>query len=97
LGVDAPATEVRTHTIEAVISGDAGPELHEVPVPEGAAADGQPVVALDLPAGTLIVLLQRGDGYVVPEGRTIVRAGDRLLVLAEGEALGKIRRAMEQR
>jgi Trk K+ transport system NAD-binding subunit len=32
----------------------------------------------------------------VPEGRTVLQAGDRLLVLAEGEALAAVRRIMER-
>jgi potassium/hydrogen antiporter len=88
--------EVRTYTIEAVMSGHSGHDLHEIPIPEGSAADGRPVVALNLPPGVLIVLLQRGDDFVVPEGRTLVQAGDRLLVLAHGDALEAARRIIER-
>jgi cell volume regulation protein A len=94
LGVSEDEPEVRTYTIEAVVSGSSGHDLHEVPVPEGSAADGVAVVSLDLPPGALIVLLQRGDDFVVPEGRTVLRAGDRLLVLAEGDVLEVVRRIL---
>lgn len=94
LGVAEDEPEMRTYTIEAVISGSSGHDLHEVPVHEGSAADGVAVVSLDLPSGALIVLLQRGDDFVVPEGRTVLRAGDRLLVLAEGDVLEVVRRIL---
>jgi potassium/hydrogen antiporter len=96
LGVVEDEAEPRTYTIEAVMSGSSGHDLHEIPVPEGSAAAGTAVVALDLPPGALIVLLQRGDDFVVPEGRTVLQAGDRLLVLAEGEALDAVRRIMDR-
>jgi cell volume regulation protein A len=90
LGVATDEVEVRSHTMEAVMSGHSGHDLHEVPVPDGAAIEGMPVVRLNLPPGALIVLLQRGDDFLVPEGRTIIRGGDRLLVLAEGDTLAEV-------
>jgi potassium/hydrogen antiporter len=95
-GVEAEESESRTYTMEAALSGHSGHDFHEIKVPEGSGADGFPVVRLELPAGALIVLLQRGDDYVVPEGRTILTGGDRLLVLAEGENLTEVRRIVEQ-
>jgi potassium/hydrogen antiporter len=96
LGVAAGELEVRSYTMEAVLSGDFGHDLHEVKVPHDSPIDGTPLVRLDLPPGALIVLLQRGYQFVVPEGRTIIHAGDRLLALAEGDNLAALRRIIEQ-
>lgn len=43
------------------------------------------------------MLLQRGDDFLVPEGRTIIRGGDRLLVLAEGDTLAEVRHIVGER
>jgi cell volume regulation protein A len=96
-GVAQEEEETRSYPIEAVLTGDVGPGLHELAVPEGSIADGTAIVALDLPAEVLVVLLHRGDHRVVPEGRTIVRAGDTLLVLAEGDDLAGMHRLLEPR
>jgi potassium/hydrogen antiporter len=94
-GVDAPADPVRPFDIEAVMGGPSGHRLHELPVPAGSPAVGTTVVELNLPPGVLIVLVARGDDNLVPQGRTVIEAGDRLLVLAEGENLQAVRRLLE--
>jgi Trk K+ transport system NAD-binding subunit len=44
-----------------------------------------------LPPGALIVLIRRGDEAFVPGGGTEIAAEDRLLVLAERDALARTR------
>jgi potassium/hydrogen antiporter len=95
LGVAADEREVRSYTMEAAMSGHTGHDLHEVLVPEDSTIAGTPVVRLNLPAGALLVLLQRGDDVMVPEGSTVIEGGDRLLVLAEGDTLETVRRIIE--
>jgi cell volume regulation protein A len=95
LGLAEPSDETRSYPIESVLSSDEVPDLHELIVPEGSPAADQPIVALDLPADVLVVLLHRGQDRVVPEGATVVRAGDHLLVLAEDGSLEAMRRMLE--
>jgi len=52
---------------------------------------GRSLVELALPPGSLIVLIRRGDDVLVPRGATEVEPDDMLLVLAEPEALDRIR------
>jgi APA family basic amino acid/polyamine antiporter len=47
---------------------------------------GRPLRSIELPPGTLVALVRRPEGDVVPEGATVLRAGDRLSVI--GEAAG---------
>lgn len=95
--VDAPEDEEGSYALEAVLSGDAGPDLHEVVVDEGSLADGTTIVNLGLPPEVLVVLLQRGADWVVPQGGTVVRAGDHLLVMAEGDNLDAMRQVTDLR
>ncbi|MGC8874959.1 MAG: TrkA C-terminal domain-containing protein, partial [Chloroflexia bacterium] len=67
-----------------------GGELLTVQLTEGAAAVGRPVRALNLPFGTVIVTIQRGERAIVPRGDTMLQEGDSLVLMVdrpENEAL----------
>jgi cell volume regulation protein A len=81
--VDDAAVTERRITFDSVITGDEGPQLREIVVPAEAAAVGQQIVDLSVPPGVLIVLVRRGAVSFMPQGRTVIRAGDGLLVAAE--------------
>jgi len=49
---------------------------------------------LGLPDNSLIVLISRGNEIIVPNGNTIIQYGDLLLVLADKNALNKIRESI---
>jgi cell volume regulation protein A len=66
-------------------------ETIDIIVPYNAAADGQPIVELGLPEQSLIVLLTRGDRYLVPNGSTVLEKGDTLVVLASKDDIPAIR------
>lgn len=51
---------------------------------------GQPLRSVGLPPHTLVALVQRDEGDVVPEGATKLRAGDWLWVIAEPGAVGRL-------
>lgn len=87
LGVSESAPGRQGYWIEAALEGDSGHDLHELVVPDGSAAAGVPILGLHLPEDSLIVLIQRGGEVVVPQGRTELIAGDRLLVMADEETL----------
>lgn len=62
-------------------------DLTEVAVMAGAPADGRTIVQLELPPRALILLVRRGDGSFMPTGGTMLLAGDRVVMRAEGEDL----------
>ena len=70
-------------SFDAVIAGDGTPKLRELTLAGRAPAVGRAVVQLELPHGVLIVLVGRGDTTFMPQGGTVLREGDRLLVLSE--------------
>lgn len=94
LGVTARAAAGDRYTFDAVIAGDEGHGLRELRIAEGAPAAGRSVVSLRLPSGVLLALLYRNGQIVVPQGGTILEAGDRLLLLAEDEAYQSARRLL---
>lgn len=50
------------------------------------------VVELDLPPGTLIMLVYRAGSYFVPEGSTRIEKGDRLIVFTSKRSIDQLRR-----
>lgn len=66
-------------------------ELIELEVPGESRAVGKQIVELDLPEGALIVLIHRNGQYLIPNGATILAAGDIGLVLVDPQSLGRVR------
>ena len=91
LKVAAPIVQKFRYPIEYNPETSVKSELVEVPVPATSAVIGRSLVELALPAGSLIVLIRRGDDVLVPRGATEIAADDALLVLAEPEAIRSIR------
>lgn len=69
----------------------------EVQIAPGAYADGKRVMDLHLPAGVLLVLLNREKQFVVPQGGTILRSGDTMMVLADSGAAEDSLRLFQQK
>ena len=67
-------------------------ELVQIKLPEDCPLNGKPLVNLDFPKNAMIVLIERDDKYIIPNGSTILMADDNLLITAENaEALTEAR------
>jgi cell volume regulation protein A len=91
LGVAAPLAKTFNYPIEYNPTGNLKSALTEVRVPADSSIVGRSLVQLALPADALIVLIGRQEDMLVPRGATRIEAEDRLLVLADQEALERIR------
>jgi len=89
LHVDKPMVPRPAYPLE--YTGSTGMEsiFRELQVPPRSTADGKAIVELGLPPELLVLLIARGDEFLIPSGGSILQAGDRLLVLSEGEALAQ--------
>ncbi len=67
-----------------------GRSLSEVHIPTESWAAGRRVVELDLPPGTWLALVTRGEEVVVPQGPTVLMAGDLVSVLATPDELREV-------
>ena len=67
---------------ELITGGDQRRSITEVTIPADSWVDGRRVVELDFPSGMWLSLIGRGDEYLVPQGPTVLKAGDRLTLLA---------------
>lgn len=67
-------------------------DLQEMLVPENSPVIGKQILDLNLPGGVLIVLIGRSGEMIVPNGGTVVQAGDTLLLLAQHDTAEAINR-----
>lgn len=93
LGVDAPFKRQKRYPLEFIEMGDSKFKsgLVEIPVAAKSPAVGTPIVSLGLPDDALIVLIGRGDEFVIPNGATVIEPDDTLLVLAGEKSLKELR------
>ena len=87
LRVDAPLERRPSYVFDVIDSGGSEADLHEIAVASGSPAANKQIVDLHLPEGALIVLISRDSEFVVPKGSSLLRSGDKVLLLAAGQAL----------
>ncbi len=90
LQVDVPSSpHARTpHTFVPTVSVLS--RVEQIVVPPDSPVVNRSLIDASLPAGALIALLHRGDDTIVPNGGTVLAAGDRLLVVADQEVLAHV-------
>lgn len=92
LGVYKPLDEKVAYPLEFNPMGDLKSDLVEIAVLSNSQAVGKPIVELGIPAGALIVMLRRSQEFIVPNGGTVLLAGDTLLMLAQKDDLPEVER-----
>lgn len=70
-------------------------ELITIEVASGSPAEGRQIVELGLPTETLLLLTYRGDEFFAPNGSTIIRPGDKLIVLTNVRSVDETRRILQ--
>jgi potassium/hydrogen antiporter len=83
LRVEASITPKRSFPLEYTPVKGLKSELRELAIPVGSFADGKAIVELHLPREVLVILIGRGDEFLVSTGSTSLQAGDTLLILAD--------------
>ena len=89
LKVDAPMME----PLELVDAEGlkARSKMVEIRIPGDSPAAGKQIVDLGLPKEALVLLIDRGDEFVMPRGSTQLEAGDTMLVLADKQSRDEVR------
>ncbi|HMX95360.1 MAG TPA: potassium/proton antiporter, partial [Elusimicrobiota bacterium] len=82
LGLEAPPEDPRRVPLRLESALGGGARLEDFILPYNSPRVGQRLVALGLPKDSLIALIGRGDQFLVPDGGTVLEAGDVLWVLA---------------
>ena len=90
LGLTSTVTKKKQYPIELAPTESLDASLEEIVIPYNSAAIGHPLIELDIPESSLVVLLARDDRFHLTSGSTVLRGGDAVLVLARKEDIPRI-------
>lgn len=91
LGVTTTSKSNYHYPQEFIPTVNTNSQLIEVDVPPTAPAVGKTVMNLNLPAGVLVLNITRYGETIVPGGASVVRGGDKVLILANREYLDRVK------
>ena len=98
LKIDAAVREAKTWTLNFDITPASGTdETREVDLPDDAAVIGMAVKDLRFPDGVTILLINRGDKYLIPKGGTVLERDDTLLLFGDRAKLPDVERKLAER
>jgi cell volume regulation protein A len=97
LGVDAQIPEKLKYPLEFEPGGNIKSEMVELEISNHSAIIGKQIVELSLPKNALVVLINRNNEFIVPSGGTVLEPGDRMLVLADKDAITEVRSIVESK
>ena len=83
-----PAVNARMRDRKTILDAD---------VHTGSYMDGRPIADFGLPIGALIVSVDRGGAEIIPDGHTILRAGDELEILTREQDVADVESLVEAR
>lgn len=87
LKADAPMERKRRYPLEFLETEGADMQLTEIIVPYESRMVGKSLIQVGMPKTALIVLIVRGESYIVPSGDSVLEEGDVLLTLGDKESL----------
>jgi cell volume regulation protein A len=90
LGVNQATPTLPHYPLEFIPDVSVNSHLVELTIPRHSPVVDQSIMELGLPTGVLVVLVRRGPESIVPDGGTCLEAGDRLLLLANSNALATV-------
>jgi len=90
LKVDKPIKKNVTRPIEFERSADFKEDMREVEIPPESPVVGQSIANIGLPHEVLIVLIERGDRFIVPRGLTVIEEHDILMLLGPDASLKQV-------
>jgi cell volume regulation protein A len=73
-----------------------GGDLVEITIPALSQVHGKRIVDLQLPESALVVLIKRGDDFIIPRGDIVLRSKDRLLIAADSQGLSGARQVLQE-
>ena len=82
--VDTDAGEEDDFGVE--LADELPTSLHTIVLTEKSLAAGNTLRDMSLPEGSLVMMIKRGDRYMVPNGTRHLHPGDKLLVITEGDS-----------
>ncbi|HEV2743808.1 MAG TPA: Trk system potassium transporter TrkA, partial [Rubrobacter sp.] len=83
---------VRRGEVAAVFLMESGAQMIELGVPEGCRAAGRSLAQVDFPEGAIVGAVARGGEVLIPTGRDVLRAGDKVVVFTVEAAVDEVER-----
>lgn len=65
-------------------------DLRDLTVTQELLANGNTLKEMNIPKGTLVMIVKRGDAYLIPNGQLQLELGDKLLLISEKKASTQI-------
>jgi trk system potassium uptake protein TrkA len=88
--------EVDTARIRQLIPLDKGnASLFEAEIPKDYVYDGKMLMELKIPADFNIVSITRGDSLIIPRGQSMLKSGDKLLIISDKSAVKEIKSVLK--
>lgn len=81
LKVDKHVVAARRYPLELELTDGFKNELVEINIPEDCPQANKRIVEIGFPRNSLIVMIERNKQYITPNGNTIIKPGDHLLVM----------------
>ncbi|MCL2334508.1 MAG: potassium/proton antiporter [Endomicrobia bacterium] len=97
LKVSRPLGAKRRYPIEFEQMAGINADLYEIMIHPQSSAVGRKIVDLHLPPKSLVALISRGEGFLIPNGSTVIKDGDIFLALGANEDLAKIQEIVNQK
>ena len=88
--------EVDTYKIKELISLNGGDALVcEVTLPDDYVYDGKMLMEIKLPNLFNIVSITRANSLIIPRGQSVLRSGDKLLIISDADAVKELRSVLK--
>ncbi|MCD7730564.1 MAG: TrkA family potassium uptake protein [Oscillospiraceae bacterium] len=88
--------EVDTARIKQLLQLNQGDiSLFVVEIPQDYVYDGKMIMDLEFSSIFNIVSITRGDSLIIPRGQSMLKSGDRLLIISESNAIKEIKSVMK--
>ncbi|MEX2594090.1 MAG: potassium/proton antiporter [Anditalea sp.] len=85
LHLSVPEGLKKRSLLDLELSEDFKNALVEIELPPGSVVDGKKLLELDFPKTCLVVLINRENRFITPNGLTEVKTGDKLMVMMNSE------------
>ena len=82
---DDPKEEIKLKEFDIELSEDIKTIMAEIDITESMLENGNQIMNIPLPDNTLVVLIKRGERYIVPTGKTALAANDIMLVITDNQ------------
>lgn len=73
------------HPLETELSENFKNEIFELEVNKDSPAVGKQILNLNLPKSSLIVLINRSEKFITPNGKSVIEKGDKILIMSDNK------------